>query len=228
MSTRLTVLAVASLLASTACGSSSTPAQHETGASSAKAVDPPANTTTSDSDHDDGPETSDTSVGAVPPSPDVDSLDMLLKKGETSGFPSASESDSSCLGQAGLVGDSVKDFNEVAKHCGANTGMKPMTKIVTKKLDGSHTRDTYDYKMVGGFCYRFFAVGAPSLQNFAFRVERPNGAFVSGTQTTEGVAVLDPKEPWCKKHDREFHLVIEAKGKSSGAYTLGIWARPSK
>ncbi len=217
--------AVLSILATACGGSRAAPADVASGApvATGSATSPPAG-----DDDDDMPPSaasSGTSV-AVTASGSITKLETLLTK-TSSGFPSGTESDAGCVSAIGLVGDPAKDFLEVAKHCGTNTGMKEFTHKLTGKLDAAkHASDTYDFFMLGGFCYRFFTVGDANLSHFTVAIERPNGAVLSIAETKEGVAFLDPKAPWCKTHDREFHIVIEAKGQSAGGYTFGIWARP--
>jgi len=155
-------------------------------------------------------------------------LDTLLTK-SSSGFPAQAQADDACVGAVGLVGNLAKDYAELAKQCGTGTGMNEYTRASSGKLDAtSHPSDTYDLTMQGGLCYRYFVVGDSSLSQFNVSVQRPNGAVLSIAETKEGVLLLNPKKPWCKHHDREFHIVIEAKGQSHGSYTFGVWARPGK
>lgn len=164
-----------------------------------------------------------------PPSVNADGvllLENLVLTGAT--FPSAVGSDAACTSGVGLTGAYDKDYDAVAAACGAGTGMKEFVRRASGVLNAEHQRDTYRFKMLGGYCYRFFVVGEPSLSQINVFVNRPNGALLSLISTKQGVAILDPKEPWCKKHDREFHIVVEAKTGSSGQYNFGIWARPNK
>ena len=211
----------------TACGGSTTAPTNVASSTpvgtATEAKPPPA------ADDDDPPpsgSSSNDASQAVTASGSIIKLDTLLTK-TSSGFPSGTEDDVGCVSAIGLVGDSAKDYLEVAKHCGTNTGMKEFTHKLTGKLDAAkHPTVTYDFFMLGGFCYRFFTVGDPNLTHFTVSIERPNGSVLSMAETKEGVAFLDPKAPWCKTHDREFHIVIEAKGHSAGEYAFGIWARP--
>jgi hypothetical protein len=124
-----------------------------------------------------------------------------------------------------LFGAFDKDYDAVIGSCGGPTGMKEYTRKVTGRFDDGHHRDTYVFKMLGGYCYRFFAVADKGVANIDIRVERPDGALVSMDQTHGPVAIMDPHEPWCKTHDREFRLVVETTS-GSGRYAFGVWARP--
>lgn len=139
-------------------------------------------------------------------------------------FPKQTASDAECFKSVGLTGKSSADYDALIAACGAPTGCKEFVRHVVGKLDDAHHRDTYVLKMLGGYCYRFFAVGDETLGNVDIRVERPDGALVSIDQSKQSIAILDPDATWCKTHDREFHVVVEAKG--AGGYALGIWARP--
>jgi hypothetical protein len=165
---------------------------------------------------------------ATPASASVLKLETLLSK-ESNGFPSATQGDAECIRAVGLVGDIANDYRELAKQCGTGTGMSEYTHASSGNLDAtSHPSDTYAVTMAGGLCYRYFVVGDTGLSHFNVTVRRPNGAVLSMAKTTEGVLLLNPKKAWCKRHDREFHIVIEAKGQAAGAYTFGVWARPGK
>jgi hypothetical protein len=156
-------------------------------------------------------------------------LEGLMEKlapGAARGFPRATARDRDCMQAVGLAGEAGKDYDALAAACGAGTGMKEYVRRAAGKFDASHRRDTYRLNMVGGLCYRFFAVADGSVDKLTIRVERPNGALVSTIQSKEPVAILDPGEPWCKTHDREFHVVVEAAGSGAGRYAFGIWARP--
>ena len=116
----------------------------------------------------------------------------------------------------------------VVVHGGGATNNSNALMLSPERVDASsHAQDTYSFRMLGGYCYRFFVVGDPGLDVIDVRVHRPNGALLSMVETKQGVAILDPKEPWCKKHDRDFQVVIEARSGSKGGYSFGIWARPN-
>ena len=153
-------------------------------------------------------------------------LEYLLAKPPPRDFPAKKNDDATCAQQPALTGKNDKDYAALTDACGTGTGMKPFAKAVTGTLDEKqHLRDTYDFKMIGGYCYRFFAVADAGIQNIDVRVQRPDGALVSIDSTKGPIAVMDPDRAWCKTHDREFNLVVETTG-GKGSYTFGIWARP--
>jgi hypothetical protein len=149
-------------------------------------------------------------------------FDKTVKKAD---FPKKTVKDGECLRQADLVGKADKDYEAITAKCGAPTGMKEYTKKASGNLDGKKPRDIYRVKMAGGFCYRFWAVADKEIADIDIRVQTPKGALVSIDQSKHSVAVLDPDEPWCKTHDREFDFVVETQG-GKGAYVFGVWARP--
>jgi hypothetical protein len=165
---------------------------------------------------------------APPPSSDgLISLETVQgKPAAGADFPAKKTTDAACIGDISLGGKSTADYEDVGKKCGTATGMKPFTKPVSGKLGPSHTRDVYTFTMLGGLCYRFFAVGDDSLSNVNIRVETMTGAFLSMDSTKQPFAVLDPDAAWCKTHDRQFRFVVETTGKSDGNYVFGVWARP--
>jgi hypothetical protein len=164
--------------------------------------------------------------GTTPPT--AVTLDTLFdKSAKKTDFPKKTADDAECVRKASLTGKNDKDYDSLLAACGAPTGMKEYTKKVTGKLDPKHTRDEYVVKMVGGYCYRFYAIGDDSVGNLDIRVQRRDGDLVSMDQSKQAVAILDPDQPWCKTHDREFHFVVETTS-GTGAYTFGVWARPKK
>ena len=152
-------------------------------------------------------------------------LENQLGKPPPKDFPAKKNDDASCAGSPALTGKNDKDYAALTDACGTGAGMKPFVKTVTGKLDDKHLRDVYDFKMLGGYCYRFFAVADAGISNIDVRVQRPGGALVSIDSTKGPIAVMDPDRPWCKTHDREFTLTVETTG-GKGNYTFGIWARP--
>jgi hypothetical protein len=212
----------------------STPSTPSTGSSSgstASSGDAGGSSAPSDEDLDEVSATSKAAAAAAKPSTATGTtgggtLDTLLDKtAKKDGFPKKTASDKDCLREAQFMGKADKDYDALMAKCGAPTGMKEYTKKTTGKLDAKHPRDTYRVKMLGGFCYRFWAIGDKEVGNLDIRVQTPKGALVSIDQSTQAVAVLDPDEPWCKSHDRDFDFVVETQN-GKGTYVFGVWARP--
>ncbi len=178
-------------------------------------------------DDDQGPTSDRAPKSATPAAASIVKLASLLTA-TSSGFPHATQGDATCSDDVELVGNAERDFSSLVKQCGAATGMSEYVRSSSGNLEASsHPSDTYDLTMQGGLCYRYFVVGDSHLAHFKASVQRPNGSVLSMTETREGVILLNPKKAWCKRHDREFHIVIESRG-SSGAYTFGVWARPAQ
>lgn len=182
-------------------------------------------------DDEDGitPEVKAQVAAAVPVTHNADgtiSLENLLKPGApASDFPKPSMSDADCTKGVGFSGESAKDYATLTGKCGAPTGLKEYVKTVTGKFDATHTHDSYVFKMVGGYCYRFFAVADSGVKNVDIRVQRPEGALISVATSKNFIAIMNPDGVWCKTHDREFRLVVETSA-GAGNYTFGVWARP--
>jgi hypothetical protein len=232
-------------LAAIACSSNKpTPAGPSTGASApaasaatsaaasaapaASSAAPVASSAPSEEEENEVSASAKAAAAASKPSPvaQVVALPGLFDKtAKKDGFPKATDTDKDCYRAVSLAGKADKDYEAVLAKCGAGTGMKEYVKKVSGKFDEQHRRDTYSIKMVGGLCYRFWAVSDSSVGDIDIRVQTPRGALVSMDQSKHSVAILDPDEPWCKKHDREFHFVVES-AKGNGNYVFGVWARP--
>jgi hypothetical protein len=145
-----------------------------------------------------------------------------------SGFPLATTTDQDCAKSIGLLGQLDKDFASILSSCGAGTGMKPYAKAVSGKFDAGHKRDTFQVKLAGGYCYRFFAVADGSISKLGFRVHRDNGALLSVILGKQPVIIYRPTEPWCRRRDRDFQFVLETLEGGEGRYAFAIHARPNE
>lgn len=143
------------------------------------------------------------------------------------GFPTARGNDKDCTRAVGLTGKLDRDMASLLDACGTGAGMKEYAKVSTGKLGPGHVRDTYAVKLAGGYCYRFFAMAGGSIEKLNLRVERPNGALHSAVQGKQPVVLYKPGETWCRRRDRDFHLVVEAPG-GEGDYSFAIFARPNE
>jgi hypothetical protein len=211
----------------TASSSSSSSATSASASASASGG-PAASATATDDEDEVSPGSKAAAAAATTSAPSSGApiaLENLLSKPPPEDFPAKKNDDATCAGTASLSGQNDKDYASLTDKCGSGAGMKPFVTKVSGKLDDKHLRDTYDFKMLGGFCYRFFAVADSGISNIDIRVQKPGGALVSIDSTKGPIAVMDPDRPWCKTHDREFNLVVETTG-GKGGYTFGIWARP--
>ena len=107
-------------------------------------------------------------------------------------FPKGTSDDHGCLAHATLTADRMKDYEAVVAACGAATGLREYAKPVTGKLHYVHDqRDTYSLPLVPGFCYRFFAVGDPTIFDLGVRVNGPDGARASEDHSSSPVALIE-------------------------------------
>jgi hypothetical protein len=143
------------------------------------------------------------------------------------GFPAASTDDKDCTKAAGLTGKLERDFLELANACGKNTGMKEYAKNIEGPLNSNHKHEAFDVKLAGGYCYRFFAVADGTIEKLGLRVQRPNGSLHSVIQSKQPVVIYRPNQAWCRRHDRDFQIIVESLGAGEGRYAFGIYARPN-
>ena len=64
-----------------------------------------------------------------------------------------------------LSGKYVDDYNELAARCGKPTGMLPFSKPVQASSAPTTKATSTRSKLVGGGCYRFFAVADSSIKD---------------------------------------------------------------
>lgn len=150
---------------------------------------------------------------------------LITAPGNAKDYPKRTVSDKACITSVDLSGDGAKDYDALVAACGAPTGLKEYVRHVTGRLDAQHPRDTFRLKMIAGMCYRMFAVGDESVSNIDVRVQHTDGSLVSIDDSKQAVAIIDPDQTWCKKHDRDFDIIIETK--SPGRFSFGVWARPA-
>lgn len=147
--------------------------------------------------------------------------------GPPPGFPAATVSDKDCTKSVGLTGNLARDFAALTAACGASAGMKEYAKMAGGSLGTAHPRETFEVKLAGGYCYRFFAMADGSIDKLNLRIERPNGAMHSVITGKQAVILLRPGEAWCRRRDRDFRVIVEAPA-GEGHFSFGIWARPSE
>ncbi len=152
----------------------------------------------------------------------------LLKKGVAkSTFPKRTVGDKECWQGTALAGDAKKDFDTIIGKCGSATGLVEYAKPVLGKLHHIHDkRDTYKLKLVGGMCYRYFAVADAGIKDLDILVTKPNGALVADDKTTHPVAIIEFDKSWCADDDVEYDFHIEVDGEGTGNYVFGVWAKP--
>jgi hypothetical protein len=142
-------------------------------------------------------------------------------------FPKATASDHDCWQTIQLQGDAKKDFASLVEKCGAPTGSVQYVEPVIGKLHHIHDkRDTFNVKIQGGLCYRFFGVADGSIQDLDILIERANGDLVGDDRTNGPVAIIEADKNWCMDTDGDFRFKVEVDGTGTGNYAFGVWARP--
>lgn len=156
-------------------------------------------------------------------------LPPLLAKGQKTTFPKATTGDQKCWEGQEIDGDYQKDWDNITGKCGAPTGLVPYTKPVVGRLHHEHDkRDTYGVKLMGGYCYRYFAVADGTMKDLDILVEKPGGALVADDKTTSPVAIIHSRDAWCMDEDTEFQFHVEVDGPGEGHYQFGVYVRPKK
>jgi hypothetical protein len=152
---------------------------------------------------------------------------LLRKDTPRASFPKATVGDHECWQTIGLTGDHQRDYDAIVAKCGTPTGLLEYAKPVTGNLDsGAHKRDTYTLKLIGGMCYRYFAVADASIRDLDILVETPTGALVADDKTDGPVAIIESSRPWCNDRDVEYRFRVEIDGEGKAQYVFGVWAKP--
>ncbi len=154
---------------------------------------------------------------------------LFTKKTKPSSFPKKSAKDGECWTTVGITGDHGKDFPALLAACGTPTGLVEYVKPMEGKLHSKHDpRDVYKIPLVGGYCYRYFAVADSGISDLDLLIQKPGGALVGDDQTTSPVAIIESDKPWCVDEDQTLEFHVKVDGPGSGGYAFGIWARPGK
>jgi hypothetical protein len=152
---------------------------------------------------------------------------LVTKSTPKSSFPKAKIGDHECWQNTALAGKAKDDFQTIVDKCGTPTGLMEYAKPVQGKLHSkADKRDTYVLKLMGGYCYRYFAVGDGSIKDLDILVEKPDGALIAADKTDEPFAIIDSGNTWCMDQDAEYHFAIEVDGVGKGTYVFGVWAKP--
>jgi hypothetical protein len=142
-------------------------------------------------------------------------------------FPKATATDRDCWKTLSLSGQATKDYDALVASCGGPTGSVRYVAPVAGKLHHVHDkRDTFDVKIQGGLCYRFFGVADGTIQDLDILIERANGDLVGDDKTNGPVAIIDADKNWCMDRDGDFRFKVEVDGTGTGNYEFGVWARP--
>jgi hypothetical protein len=153
----------------------------------------------------------------------------LFGKDARPSFPKATTSDRDCWQAIRLSGEAKKDYEALVASCGAPTGSVQYVAPIAGKLHHElDKRDSFDVKIQGGLCYRFFGVADASIKDLDILIERSNGDLVGDDKTNGPVAIIDMDKNWCMDRDGDFRFEVQIDGPGTGNYEFGVWARPNR
>jgi len=160
---------------------------------------------------------------------DPATLTPLFTKTTRPSFPKSTIDERECWQRIGVTGDAGKDFHALTASCGTPTGAVEYASPAVGKLHSVHDkRDTFNLKIQGGLCYRFFGVADGSIKDLDILIERKGGDLVGDDKTNGPVAIIDSDKTWCMDHDGDYQFLVEVDGPGTGNYVFGVWAKPKK
>src|SRR5580704_1922461 len=128
---------------------------------------------------------------------DPATLTPLFTKSTRPSFPKATADEHACWQTVGVTGDAGKDFHALVASCGTPTGSVEYASPAAGKLHHVRDkRDTFNLKIQGGLCYRFFGVADGTIKDLDILIER-KGDLVGDDKTNGPVAIIDSDKPWC-------------------------------
>ena len=162
--------------------------------------------------------------------PDGFALTPLFdKKKSKSSFPKKTASDADCWSTVGVNGDHTHDYDAIVAACGTPTGLIEYAHPIEGKLHHIHDpRDIYKLSLLGGYCYRYFAVADSGIADLDLLIEKPGGALVGDDKTNSPTAIIESDKPWCIDEDQTLEFHVQVDGPGSGGYLFGVWARPKR
>jgi hypothetical protein len=143
-------------------------------------------------------------------------------------FPPQTVGYEDCWKGAPLTGNYITDYNNLVARCGRPTGMLPYSRVMEGALSDSHKGDVYTVKLVGGGCYRFFAVAGGSIKDIDIGLATMEDKMLAADKYTQPVAIIEWKQPVCVQHDVMFKLIVARDGGGEGGYGFGVWFKPGQ
>jgi hypothetical protein len=160
---------------------------------------------------------------------DPATLTPLFTKSTRPSFPKATADEHVCWQSVGVTGDAGKDFHALVANCGTPTGSVEYASPAAGKLHHARDkRDTFNLKIQGGLCYRFFGVADGTIKDLDILIHRKGGDLVGDDKTNGPVAIIDSDKSWCMDHDGDYQFLVEVDGPGTGNYVFGVWAKPKK
>ncbi len=162
--------------------------------------------------------------------PDGFLLTPLFDKKKAKGtFPKKTAGDADCWATVGVTGDHTRDYAAILTACGTPTGLVEYVQPIEGKLHDVHDpRDVYKISLLGGYCYRYFAVADSGISDLDLLIEKPGGALVGDDKTNSPTAIIESDKPWCLDEDQTLEFHVQVDGPGSGGYLFGAWARPKR
>ena len=142
-------------------------------------------------------------------------------------WPQKTAGDKECWEHMKLSGKYVDDYNELIGRCGKPTGMLPYSKPQQGELSQDHKGDVYTLKLIGGACYRFFAVADASIKDLDVAIASMENKVLWVDKNAQAVAIVDWDKAVCVDKDVQFKFIVALDGAGSGGYGFGIWVRPN-
>ena len=154
-------------------------------------------------------------------------IPMTVTMASKPSFPKATSTEEACWKDIELSGKHKTDYAMIVERCGTPTGLVEYAQPVVGRIH--HTkdkRDSFELKLKGGLCYRYFAAADDTVEDIDILVETTGGALVADDKTKSPVAIIEATTAWCQKDDIEYVFHIEVDGPGKGGFTFGVWARP--
>lgn len=141
-------------------------------------------------------------------------------------FPPQTVGYEECWKGAPLTGNYVTDYNNLVARCGRPTGMLPYSRVMEGELSDQHKGDVYTVKLLGGGCYRFFAVAGGSIKDIDIGLATMEDKMLAADKYTQPVAIIEWTKPVCVQNDVTFKFIVARDGGGQGGYGFGIWFKP--
>jgi hypothetical protein len=145
---------------------------------------------------------------------------------------SSGESDSSskskweaCYSTFGPTGDAEGDLARLVRDCGAQGGMRAVTKVRLGHQTAEDPADRFTFEVPSpGKCYRVYAASDSGVQDLDLLLRGPSGNAMVGDVTRDSWPVLPPTEPVCFSEAGLYMLEVSVY-KGAGRYALQVWGR---
>ncbi len=152
---------------------------------------------------------------------------LFDKKKSKASFPKKTAGDADCWASVAVTGNHTHDYEAIVAACGTPTGLVEYAHVIEGKLHHQHDpRDVYKLPLLGGYCYRYFAVADSGITDLDLLIEKPGGALVGDDKTNSPTAIIESDKPWCLDEDQTLEFHVQVDGPGAGGYTFGVWARP--